>query len=97
MKIYRNGVEIKLTNRELMDAAKEYQHLCDVDDIKTMADFHTNEEEFMEAYGINFAVLDEIAERCAIRYRRYMEENNSWVDNANDAIRDVVIELGLSE
>lgn len=97
MKIYRNGAEIELTKRELMDAAKEYQHLCDVEDIKTMADFHTNEEEFMEAYGINFAVLDEIADRCAVRYRRYEEENNNWFDNANDAIRDVVIELGLSE
>jgi len=97
MKIYRSGAEIELTKRELMDAAKEYQHLCDVEDIKTMADFHTNEVEFMEAYGINFAVLDEIAERCAVRYRRYEEENNNWFDNANDAIRDVVIELGLSE
>lgn len=97
MKIYRNGAEIELTKRELMDAAKEYQHLCDVEDIKSIADFHTNEEEFMEAYGINFAVLDEIADRCAVRYRRYEEENNNWFDNANDAIRDVVIELGLSE
>lgn len=97
MKIYRNGAEIELTNRELMDAAKEYQHRCDVEDIKTMADFHANEEEFMESYGINFAVLDEIADRCAVRYRRYEEENNNWFDNANDAIRDVVIELGLSE
>ena len=97
MKIYRNGVEIELTKMELMDAAKEYQHLCDVEDIKTMADFHTNEEEFTEAYGINFAVLDEIAERCAVRYRHYMDEYSNWFDNANDAIRDVVIELGLSE
>lgn len=97
MKIYRNGVEIELTNRELRDAANEYQHLCDVEDIKAVADFHTNEEEFMEAYGINFAVLDEIAERCAVRYRRYMDESDNWFDNAIDAIRDVVIELGLSE
>ena len=97
MKIYRNGVEIKLTERELIDAAKEYQHLCDVEDIKAVADCHLNEEEFMEAYGINFAVLDEIAERCAVRYRRYMDESDNWFDNATDAIRDVVIELGLSE
>ena len=97
MKIYRNNTWIELTSRELMDAAKEYQHRCDVEDIKTMADFHTNEEEFMEAYGINFAVLDEIADRCAVRYRRYMDEGGNWFDNANDAIRDVVIELGLSE
>ena len=97
MEIYRNNTWIELTSPELMAAAKEYQHLCDVEDIKSMADYHTNEDEFMEAYGINFAVLDEIADRCAVRYRRYEDENNNWFDNANDAIRDVVIELGLAE
>ena len=90
-------MEIDLTPGELRTAYEEYQHLCDVEDIKTMTDFHVSEDDFMEAYGINFAVLDEIADACAIRYRRYQDENNCWFDNANDAIRDIVIERGLAD
>ena len=98
MTIYRNGVEIELTNDELKRAGWEYQHICDVEDIRTMADFYCgSEEEFMESYGITRDVLDEIIEKCAVRYRRYEDENNNWFDNANDAIRDVVIELGLDK
>ena len=101
MKIYRDWgacrIEIDLTPGELRDAFEEYQRHCDVEDIMTMVDFHENDAEFEEAYGIPVEKLEEIAPECAVRYRRYQEENNNWFDNANDAIRDIVIERGLDK
>ena len=100
MKIYRDfgtcRVEIDLTPGELMDAYNEYQRICDREDIMTMADFH-DDLSFMESYGITVEKLEEIVDDCAVRYRRYQDENNNWFDNANDAIRDVVIERGLDK
>lgn len=100
MKIYRDWgtcrIEIDLTPGELRDAFEEYQRRCDVEDIMTMADFH-DDLSFMDAYGIPVKKLEEIAPECAVRYRRYQDENNNWFDNANDAIRDIVIERGLDK
>ena len=96
MKIYRNGVEIELTNEEVRDAYLEYQHFLDREDVLSIADYHENDAEFEEAYGITPDKLEEIADECAVRYRRYQDEINNWFDNAIDAIREVVIERGLS-
>ena len=96
MKIYRDWgtcrIEIDLTPGELRNAFDEYQRICDVEDIMSMVDFHVNDAEFKEAYGITPEELEEIAPECAARYRKYQDENNNWFDNANDAIRDIVIE-----
>lgn len=96
MKIYRNGVEIELTKRELMDAAKEYEHICDVDDIICVKDWCENEDEFTQTFGINFAVLDEIKDECAYRYRKYMNDSEEWFYASRDAIKDIVTERGLA-
>lgn len=100
MKIYRDWgtcrIEIDLTPGELRDAYEEHQRRCDVEDIMMMVDFH-DELSFMDAYGIPVEKLEEIAPECAARYRRYQDENNNWFDNANDAIRDIVIERGLDK
>lgn len=96
MKIYRNGAEIELTKRELMDAAKEYEHICDVDDIICVKDWCENEDEFMQTFGINFAVLDEIKDECAYRYRKYMNESEEWFEASRDAIKDIVSERGIA-
>lgn len=95
MKINRNGVDIELTRFELRDAYEEYQRICDREDIMTMLDFHEDDASFEEAYGITPDVLESIVEYCAVRYRKYQDETNNWFDNANDAIRDVVIERKL--
>ena len=101
MKIYRDWgtcrIEIDLTPGELRDAYEEHQRRCDVEDIMMMVDFHVNDAEFKEAYGITPEELEEIAPECAARYRKYQDENSNWFDNANDAIRDIVIERGLDK
>ena len=96
MKICRNGVEIELTNIELMDAAHEYQKICDVADIMSIVDYHVDEHEFEEAYGITVEQLKEIAPACAVRYRHYMDDDGRWFDNASWAISEIVSERGLS-
>lgn len=108
MKIYRklhgknivfgcDEIEIELTNDELREAYREYQHILDREDVLSIVDYHADDAEFKEAYGITPEKLEEIADKCAVRYRRYEDENNCWFDNAIDAIREVVIELGLAE
>ena len=96
MKIHRNGAEIELTNRELMDAAREYEHICDVDDIICVKDWCENEDEFMQIFGINFAVLDEIKDECAYRYRKYMNDSEEGFEASRDAIKDIVTERGIA-
>lgn len=97
MKICRNGVEIELSNEEVRNAYLEYQHFLDREDVLSIADYHENGSAFKEAYGITPEKLEEIADKCAVRYRHYQDENSYWFDNAIDAIRDIVIEGGLSE
>ena len=97
MKIYRSGVEIELTNEEVRDAYLEYQHFLDREDVLSIADYHVDDADFKEAYGITPEKLEEIADECAVRYRRYEEENNNWFDNAIDAIREIVSERRLAE
>ena len=101
MKIRRevNGrlVEFELTGHELADAYEEYQRNSDIADIMSVADFHTDDAEFEEEYGITVEKLEEIAPECARRYRHYMDDDGRWFDNAVDAIRDVIIQKNMGK
>ena len=96
MKIYRNGVEIELTSHELQAAYEERQHFHDTVDISSVADWYESEDEFVENFGISFAVLEDIEDACAVRYRKYMDRAD-WLYNAEEAIKDIVRERGLAE
>ena len=96
MKIRRevNGrlMEFELTGHELADAYEEVRQNTAIADIMCVADFHTDDAEFEEEYGITVEKLEEIAPECARRYLRYMERvEECWFDNAVDAIRDIII------
>ena len=96
MKICRNGVGIELTYMELMDAANEYMRKDDVESIMAVVDYYDSEDDFMDEFGINPAVLEDIADECAERYRDMMNEEDVWFDNAEQAIRAVVKRRGLA-
>ena len=97
MKIYRNGVEIELTRRELMEAGHEYQHLCDIEDVLSMRDYYQSEKEFRQDYGIGFDVLENIAESVAYLFRKYRDNDETWWDDVQYAINEKVSERGLAE
>lgn len=99
MKIYRDGAAIELTHMELMDAANEYRKSLDIEDIRCMADFCETDAEFIESYGISKTTLENIIGECAERYRRYREKHSDYwfYSDAEDAIRDIVIERGLDK
>ena len=50
----------------------------------------------MEHFGISFAVLDEIKDACAYRYRKYMNDSEEWFEASRDAIKDIVTERGIA-
>lgn len=95
MKIRRevNGrlMEFELTSHELADAYEEYRRNSDIADIMCVADYHVDDAEFEEEYGITVEKLEEIAPECARRYRHYMDDDGRWFDNAVEAIRDIII------
>lgn len=96
MKIYRNGVEIELTEKELYESGQEYDRLCDVMDIMAVMDWEDNEEAFRREYGIGYADLEKIKEECAERYREYVNDSHVWFDCCQDAIVAVVTERRLA-
>lgn len=85
MKIYRNGVEIELTEDEIYEAHQIFRNQCDVEDILNQLDY--DENEFMDDYGIS---LNDFAVQAAEIYRSYMDSDESWYNNASLAIEDMV-------
>jgi len=87
MKIYRNNGEIELTNEELMAAHEEYQHICDIEDVRTVME----EEDLAEEYGIAPEDMERITESAAEFYRGYLELND-WFEDARNGIDDAIRE-----
>lgn len=70
MKIIRDGKEIELTHHEMMQAHREYQRECLIEDIKSKAE----QDE-------NYCITEDNIERIADRAERALDRNdNLWED-----------------
>lgn len=91
MKIYRNGVEIKLTERELYDAFREAQKLYDMDDVEQNFSY----SDMVDMYGekMNGIAGDEWRKampEVAEVYRDYLEGSDEWYYRLRDAAEYVL-------
>lgn len=78
MKIIRDGVEIPLTEKEMIDAYFEQEHNFDVEYItenllEQYVDEDSNPEETQMRYRLQHE--PELADRVAYRYREYLSDS----------------------
>ena len=87
-----NGEEFtfELTYAELRAAFEEEQMNCDEADVRDAFDDWYPDEEIVELYGVTKAQLESIVPDIARRFRRYMENDDSWCFARTEAIRDEV-------
>lgn len=93
MKIKRvvNGTEMEfeLTYSEMWDAYMEEQHNCDREDVLTAFDY-MDEEDMIATYGVTMGEIEPLVDAMAYRYRKYMEMDDSWGYNREEAIRYIL-------
>lgn len=80
----------KLTYAELRAAYKEEQMNCDEADVRDAFDDWYSDEEIVDLYGVTKAQLMSILPDIAIRFRKYMENDDTWCYARAEAIRDTV-------
>lgn len=80
---------ITLTEEELQEASREYDHNCDVEDVQERLRKMSDED--FEEYGLKKdfveTLVDEIAEEKAVNVSRY---GMSWEDALDDAFDTVL-------
>lgn len=80
---------ITLTEEELQEASREYDHNCDVEDVRERLRKMSDED--FEEYGLKKdfveTLVDEIAEEKAVNVSRY---GMNWEDALDDAFDTVL-------
>ena len=89
-----NGVEMEfeLTDMELFEVYKEYEHGCDRSDIISAFEGVGDDNLLMEVYGHTMEELMPMVEEMANRYRKCRDNSEDWVDDRDYAIRRVLYE-----
>ena len=93
MKIKRivNGTEMEfeLTYHEMWDAYMEEQYNCCREDV-LMAFEDMTDDDLMETYGATMEEIKPLVDAMAHRYRKYMDNDDSWSYNREEAIRYIL-------
>lgn len=95
-----NGVkvEIELTPEELYQIYTEEQRQWDISDVK-MAFDGMDAAEIADAYDMPWTEIEPLIPEMARRYRKYMDNDESWGHNRDEAIAYVLadhrMEMGI--
>lgn len=86
-----NGTEMEfeLTSMELYAAYLEKEHLSDKDEIFFAFD-GMDDDEMMESYGVTMEDVIPLVNEMAYRFRKYMNEDESWSYNREEAIHYIL-------
>lgn len=100
MKITRtiegHSFEIELNAIELMQAHFEFQHICDIEDVKNTLERFDGHERLLKPVSV---LMDDekLIEELARAHRNALDNDPDWSEVCYSAIEDVLLKKGLMQ
>lgn len=85
--------EFELTPDEIQNAAKLYEHKCDIEDVEMICIDPYDKEEFEEMYGITERAFRALIPLIVGRKRKFQDDYGmTWNEACHEAAKDVITE-----